>query len=163
AGASRVRRDRPRRSKQGGDTERRDGRFDRPRVRPFVVPRLEPAPRLLAQPPDGPCLGPPARARHRHRHRARQTPPGEARGRPRAPGAPPDGVGRRLPAGPVIELAIVAAGVSLAIGLVVAYILRAAPTVWLQLAGLALVSVCVPIAVVTTSGWVMFHMGADTK
>ncbi len=63
----------------------------------------------------------------------------------------------------MIGLALVAAGASLAIGLGVAYLLRAAPTVWLQLAGLALLSVCVPLAVVLASGWVMFHMGSDTK
>jgi signal transduction histidine kinase len=60
-------------------------------------------------------------------------------------------------------LALVVAVASLAIGLGVAYLLRLAPTVWLQLAGLALVSVCVPLAAVLASGWVMFHMGADTK
>src|SRR5205085_6594567 len=39
----------------------------------------------------------------------------------------------------------------------------AAPTLWLQLAGLAFLSVCVPLAAVALSGWVMFHMGADFK
>jgi two-component system, OmpR family, sensor histidine kinase SaeS len=63
----------------------------------------------------------------------------------------------------MITLALVVAGASLAVGLVVAVALRAAPTVWLQLAGLALLSVCVPLAAVLLSGWVMFHMGADTK
>jgi HAMP domain-containing protein len=63
----------------------------------------------------------------------------------------------------MIGLAIVVAGASLLIGLRVAYLLRAAPTVWLQLAGLALVSVCVPLVAVFASGWAMFHMGADTK
>jgi signal transduction histidine kinase len=63
----------------------------------------------------------------------------------------------------VIGLALVVAGASLLAGLVVAYALRAAPTVWLQLAGLAFLSVCVPLVAVLLSGWVMFHMGADAK
>jgi signal transduction histidine kinase len=63
----------------------------------------------------------------------------------------------------VIGLALVVGAVSLATGLVAALALRRAPTVWLQLAGLAILSVCVPLAAVLTSGWVMFHMGADRK
>jgi len=63
----------------------------------------------------------------------------------------------------VIALALSVAGASFLVGLVAALALRAAPTVWLQLAGLALLSVCVPLAAVLLSGWVMFHMGADTK
>jgi signal transduction histidine kinase len=63
----------------------------------------------------------------------------------------------------MIVLAFAVAGASLAAGVAVAYLLRAAPTVWLQLAGLALVSVCVPLAAVLASGWVMFHMGTDLK
>ena len=63
----------------------------------------------------------------------------------------------------MIGLAVVVAAVSLATGLVAARALRAAPNVWLQLAGLAVLSVCVPLAAVLTSGWVMFHMGADRK
>ncbi len=63
----------------------------------------------------------------------------------------------------MILLAVIVAAASLTIGVAVAYALRAAPTVRLQLAGLALVSVCVPLAAVLASGWVMFHMGADRK
>ena len=63
----------------------------------------------------------------------------------------------------MIALALIVAGASLLVGLVVASTLRAAPTVGLQLAGLALLSVSVPLAAVLLSGWVMFHMGADTK
>jgi signal transduction histidine kinase len=63
----------------------------------------------------------------------------------------------------VIELALAVAGVSLAGGLVAAQALRHAPSVWLQLAGLAILSVGVPLAAVLASGWVMFHMGADRK
>lgn len=60
-------------------------------------------------------------------------------------------------------LALIVAFGSLASGLVLALLLRRAPTVSLQLAGLALISACVPLAAVLLSGWVMFHMGADTK
>jgi signal transduction histidine kinase len=63
----------------------------------------------------------------------------------------------------MIELALVVAVGSLASGLVLAYLLRRAPTVGVQLAGLALLAVCVPLAAVLLSGWVMFHMGADEK
>jgi signal transduction histidine kinase len=63
----------------------------------------------------------------------------------------------------VIALALVVAAGSLAAGLVLAYLLRRAPTVGVQLAGLALLAVCVPLGAVLLSGWVMFHMGADLK
>jgi two-component system, OmpR family, sensor histidine kinase SaeS len=63
----------------------------------------------------------------------------------------------------MIALALVVAAGSLAAGLVLAFLLRRAPTVGVQLAGLALLSVCVPLAAVLLSGWVMFHMGADRK
>jgi signal transduction histidine kinase len=63
----------------------------------------------------------------------------------------------------VIALALAVAGVSLAAGLVVALVLRRARTLRLQLAGLAIVSVALPLVVVLFSGWVMFHMGDDVK
>jgi signal transduction histidine kinase len=63
----------------------------------------------------------------------------------------------------VIALALAVAGVSLTVGLLVALVLRRAPTLWLQLAGLAILSVVLPLVVVLLSGWVMFHMGADVK
>jgi signal transduction histidine kinase len=63
----------------------------------------------------------------------------------------------------MISLALVVAAGSLASGLVLAFLLRRAPTVGLQLAGLALIAVCVPLTAVLLSGWVMFHMGADVK
>jgi signal transduction histidine kinase len=63
----------------------------------------------------------------------------------------------------VTVLAVVVAAGSLVSGLALALLLRRAPTVWLQLAGLALISVCVPLSAVLLSGWVMFHMGADMK
>ena len=63
----------------------------------------------------------------------------------------------------MIALALVVAAGSLASGLILAFLLRRAPTVSLQLVGLALIAVCVPLAAVLLSGWVMFHMGADVK
>ena len=63
----------------------------------------------------------------------------------------------------MIQLALVVAAGSLVAGLLLAFLLRRAPTVGLQLAGLALTAVCVPLGAVLLSGWVMFHMGADVK
>jgi signal transduction histidine kinase len=63
----------------------------------------------------------------------------------------------------VILLAVVVVCATLAIGLAATACLRALPTVRLQLAGLALLAVALPLAVVLASGWVMFHMGDDVK
>ncbi len=63
----------------------------------------------------------------------------------------------------MIQLAVIVAAGSLASGLLLAYLLRRAPTVGIQLAGLALIAACVPLTAVLLSGWVMFHMGADEK
>lgn len=63
----------------------------------------------------------------------------------------------------MIGLALIVGSASLVSALAVAYALRTAPTVWLQVSGLALLSVCVPLAAVLASGWVMFHMGTDFK
>jgi signal transduction histidine kinase len=63
----------------------------------------------------------------------------------------------------VIATAAVVAAATLAIGLVLAYGLRRLPTVRLQLAGLAVLAVLLPLGAVLLSGWVMFHMGDDVK
>ena len=63
----------------------------------------------------------------------------------------------------MIQLGLTVAAGSLASGLLLAFLLRRAPTVWVQVAGLALTAACVPLAAVLLSGWVMFHMGADVK
>jgi signal transduction histidine kinase len=63
----------------------------------------------------------------------------------------------------VIELSIVVATATLAVGLAAVIVLRLLPTVRLQLAGLAFLAVALPLAAVLLSGWVMFHMGADVK
>ena len=53
--------------------------------------------------------------------------------------------------------------ITLGVGLILAFALRALPTVRLQLMGLAALAVCLPLAAVLLSGWVMFHMGDDVK
>jgi signal transduction histidine kinase len=63
----------------------------------------------------------------------------------------------------VIVTAVVVAAATLAVGLVLAYLLRLLPTVRLQLAGLAFLAVLLPLGAVLLSGWVMFHMGDDVK
>jgi signal transduction histidine kinase len=63
----------------------------------------------------------------------------------------------------VIATAAIIALSTLAVGLVLAFLLRLLPTVRLQLAGLAFLAVLVPLGAVLLSGWVMFHMGDDVK
>jgi signal transduction histidine kinase len=63
----------------------------------------------------------------------------------------------------VIGNAVIVAGATLAVGLVLAYALRLLPTIRLQLAGLAFLAVLLPLGAVLLSGWVMFHMGDDVK
>jgi two-component system, OmpR family, sensor histidine kinase SaeS len=63
----------------------------------------------------------------------------------------------------VITQALVIAAATLAAGFVLALLLRSLPTVRLQLVGLAVLAVCLPLASVLLSGWVMFHMGDDVK
>ena len=63
----------------------------------------------------------------------------------------------------MIGLGFAVAAASLTGGLAVALLLRKAATVRLQLAGLAALSVVVPLVAVLFSGWVMFHMGDDVK
>ena len=59
--------------------------------------------------------------------------------------------------------ALILAAATLAAGLVLAAGLRLLPTVRLQLAGLALLAVVLPLGAVLASGWVMFHMHDDAK
>jgi signal transduction histidine kinase len=63
----------------------------------------------------------------------------------------------------VIGTAVVVALATLGVGLALAQALRLLPTVRLQLAGLALLAVLLPLGAVLLSGWVMFHMGDDVK
>jgi len=63
----------------------------------------------------------------------------------------------------MIWTALMIAAATLGVGFVLALALRALPTVRLQIAGLAALAVCLPLAAVLLSGWVMFHMGDDKK
>jgi signal transduction histidine kinase len=63
----------------------------------------------------------------------------------------------------VTEVAVLLALATLAGGVVLAFALRSLPTVRLQLAGLALLAVVLPLSGVLASGWVMFHMEDDAK
>jgi signal transduction histidine kinase len=63
----------------------------------------------------------------------------------------------------VIELGLAVGTLTLGAGLVAAFLLRLLPTLRLQLAGLALVAVALPLVAVLLSGLVMFHMGDDVK
>ena len=63
----------------------------------------------------------------------------------------------------MIQFAVVVALVTLAVGVAATAGLRLLPTVRLQLTGLALFAVLLPLVVVLGSGWVMFHMGDDVK
>jgi len=61
------------------------------------------------------------------------------------------------------EVALFLALGTVAAGLAAALALRLLPTVRLQLVGLALLSVVLPLGGVLASGWVMFHMHDDAK
>jgi len=61
------------------------------------------------------------------------------------------------------EAAILLAAATLAAGLAVAFVIRMLPSVRLQLSGLALLAVVLPLVAVLASGWVMFHMHDDAK
>jgi signal transduction histidine kinase len=63
----------------------------------------------------------------------------------------------------MIGQAVIVAAVTAGAALAVVLVLRLLPTVRLQLVGLALCCVILPLAAVLLSGWVMFHMGADVK
>ena len=63
----------------------------------------------------------------------------------------------------MIALALAVAAGTLAVGLAAAFALRLLPSVRLQLAGFAFLSVVLPLLAVLLSGWVMFHMGDDVK
>lgn len=71
-----------------------------------------------------------------------------------------------MTAGPVAAMtgtALAVGALTLAVGLVAVVLLRLLPSLRLQLAGLAALSVCLPLASVLLSGWVAFHMGDDVK
>ncbi len=61
----------------------------------------------------------------------------------------------------MIVFALIVAGATLAAGVVAALVLRLLPTLRLQLTGLALIAVALPLAAVSVSGVVMFDSGHD--
>jgi signal transduction histidine kinase len=63
----------------------------------------------------------------------------------------------------VTAIAIALALGTLAVGLLAALLLRLLPTIRLQLAGLALLAVVLPLGTVLASGWVMFQMHDELK
>ncbi|MGD0197184.1 MAG: HAMP domain-containing sensor histidine kinase [Solirubrobacteraceae bacterium] len=63
----------------------------------------------------------------------------------------------------MIKLAILLVLATLGVGVSAALLLRLLPALRLQLAGLALLAVILPLAGVLASGWVMFEMRADTE
>jgi signal transduction histidine kinase len=63
----------------------------------------------------------------------------------------------------VTEVALFLALGTIAVGVALAFALRLLPTVRLQLVGLALLAVVLPLVGVLASGWVMFHMEDDAK
>ena len=63
----------------------------------------------------------------------------------------------------MIEVAIVLALSTLLVGIVAALVVRLLPTVRLQLTGLTVLAVSLPLGAVLASGWVMFHMHDDVK
>ena len=63
----------------------------------------------------------------------------------------------------MISLGLLVALATLVAGFGLVLALRLLPTLRLQLAGLALLAVVVPLAAVWVSGFVMFHMGDDVK
>ena len=63
----------------------------------------------------------------------------------------------------MIALALAVAVGTLGVGLAATFGLRLLPSVRLQLAGFAFLSVVLPLLAVLLSGWVMFHMGDDVK
>src|SRR5206468_12722028 len=132
-------------------------------VRPALAAREPPAPRVLSRPADEQRLGLRGRTRYWHRDGSRPPPAREDRGRPVAAAPSRDRLGRRLQVHGVIELGLAVALGTLAVGVAAVFLLRLLPTLRLQLAGLAFLSVVLPLGAVLLSGWVMFHMGDDVK
>ncbi len=68
-----------------------------------------------------------------------------------------------MPLAAMIGTAGAVAVLTLAVGMLAVVLLRLLPSLRLQLAGLAALSVCLPLLAVLLSGWVAFHMGDDVK
>ncbi len=63
----------------------------------------------------------------------------------------------------MIEAALILGLGTLVAGVALAAALRFLPSVRLQIVGLAVLAVILPLVAVLASGWVMFHMHADVK
>jgi signal transduction histidine kinase len=63
----------------------------------------------------------------------------------------------------VTEVAVILALSTLLVGVVAALLVRLLPTLRLQLIGLTVLAVSLPLGAVLASGWVMFHMHDDVK
>ena len=72
---------------------------------------------------------------------------------PARPRLPADPLGRRLPLRAVIRFALLVAIGTLVVGFAAALLLRRLPNIRLQLAGLGLLAVALPLAAVLVSGW----------
>jgi signal transduction histidine kinase len=68
-----------------------------------------------------------------------------------------------MPLAAMMGTAAAVAVLTLGLGLLAVLLLRLLPSLRLQLAGLAALSVCLPLLAVLLSGWVAFHMGDDVK
>jgi signal transduction histidine kinase len=68
-----------------------------------------------------------------------------------------------MPLAAMIGTAAAVGVLTLAVGMLAVVLLRLLPSLRLQLAGLAALSVCLPLLAVLLSGWVAFHMGDDVK
>src|SRR5262249_20458701 len=75
--------------------------------------------------------------------------------------APPARLGRRLPAEPVILFALAVAAATLAVGVGATLVLRRLPTLRMQLVGLTVLALALPLGAVLLSGAVMFGEGDD--
>ena len=122
------------------------------------------APGLLARPADDERLGLRGRARHRHRDRPRPAPAREDRGGPLAAAAPRrrSGASATGSCRDPVRRSSSRSRRSPSASRSRSRCARCRP-LRLQLVGLAVLAVCLPLVVVLASGWVMFHMGDDVK
>src|SRR5207237_16958 len=109
------------------------------------VPSLTPATRVHPPGADGSSLGLPECARYRHTDRSHSSAARKDRGRSGTAAPLGNGLGPRLPVRPMIEVALILAAATLVVGIGAALGLRLLPTVRLQVAGLALLAVVLPL------------------
>ena len=114
-----------------------------------------------AAPGSGLALRGRTRRRYEHGHRPRTTATGKDRGRPLRSSDHQHHLGRRVPVRPVTLIGTGVGIGAILVGILAAFLLRSLRSVRLQLIGLALVAVILPLGAVLVSGLVMFHMGDD--